>query len=107
MQTSTQEQEKLLLQMAIRQASRGRGSTFFHLLFPFSLSVSFMISNGAPMLFPQIVPDPPTWLHNYLMLSPIPTVLVTSLIYSILRSRRLNPIIAKIRLQNPITEEFQ
>lgn len=104
MQTSTQEQEKLLLQMAIRQASRGRGSTFFHLLFPFSLTVSFVIFTVLPMAFMRIAPEPPNWFYTYLTFSPLPTMLVTSLIYSTLRSRRLNPIIAKIRLQNEATE---
>jgi hypothetical protein len=91
------EKEKLLLQMAIRQASRGNGATFFHLLFPFCLVISLLICTVAPLALIQILPNTPQWLNTYLTFSVIPTVLIALTMYKRLRQYRLGPIIADLR----------
>lgn len=106
MDASTREKEKLMMQMAIRQASRGRGATFFHLLFPICLTVSFFVFFLVPAALTELLADSPEWLYQYLKLSPAPTVLAATVTYAAFRRKRLKPILESLRAQNATAENF-
>lgn len=101
MQTSAkdQQQEQLLLQTAVRQASRGKGSAFFNLLFPFSLIVAFSVFYIAPLLVAFLLGIQHDYLDRYLLWSPPVITLAACCLYGILRHQRLKPVIKKLRIK--------
>ena len=107
MQSSTPDQEKLLIQMAIRQASRGRGSTLFHLLLPISIFVCFCTFFIVPALLLHYLTHLPDWLVTLLTAVKALTVIAPLALYNLMRRHRLNPIIVRLRSEKTATDEPQ
>ena len=107
MQTSAKEQEKLLQQIAVRQVLRGKGSAFFHLLFPFSIFVGFSVFYITPWILVTMLDLQSDWLITYFFWSTPVCVIATLSLHGYLRHRRLKPVINSLREKLDHGEQLQ
>ncbi|MBU2097946.1 MAG: hypothetical protein KKD00_04235 [Gammaproteobacteria bacterium] len=97
MQTSAKDENKLRHQMAVRQASIGKGSAFFNLLFPFCIVTTFLFLYVIPLLFMQFLQIQSEQLRTYLTWSPPVISIAACALYGYLRHKRLKPVIERLR----------
>lgn len=99
MQTSPKEQEKLLQQIAVRQASIGKGSAFFNLLFPICIFLPFLALYIAPLMLIHMLEVESDWFEKYSFWSPPVITIAACSLYGFLRRKRLEPLIGALRVK--------